>query len=48
MHAGIFPIMRKGEQGASPIKAPYLTGLRDVHEIAATRVKYTFAMRLHI
>lgn len=24
----------------------YLTGLRDVHEIAATRVKYTLAIRL--
>jgi len=48
MHAGTRPILRKGKQGGLPIKMPYLTGLRDVHEIAATRVKYTFAMRLHI
>ena len=28
------------------VGGPHLTGLRDVHEMAATRVKYTFAMRL--
>ena len=35
-----------GMQGWILWGGPHLTGLRDVHEMAATRVKYTFAMRL--
>ena len=34
------------ERSSSSLWLAHLTGLRDVHEIAATRVKYTLAIRL--
>lgn len=34
------------ERSSSSLWWAHLTGLRDVHEIAATRVKYTLAIRL--